>query len=587
MSIINLLDDVLANMIAAGEVVERPASVVKELVENSIDAKSTKIEINLIDSGLKMIEVIDNGIGMDKSDAQLSFTRHATSKIKTKADLYRINSLGFRGEAIPSIASVSEMTMITSQGGLGYMIKYKGGKKIEDSTYPSNKGTIIRVEKLFYNTPARLKYIKSLPLELGAITDIVDKLVLANPQISFKLTNNKKTIVQTNGLNDMISLIGNVYGLETARNVVFYQDMQNGMNLKMYLVQPFINRAKKSFISFIVNNRFVKNSSMINAVIEGYETYLPVGRYPIAIVLLELDPMLIDVNVHPSKLEIKFSSEDEIREFIIRSIKKSFNQTREIIPEIKEEINYKVEDIFESLNPEKVYNQAISSVNSFIEEKVVPYENKQALESIEGSRDVILPSKDRLPYMEYIGQFFGTYLLCQNNDGLFIIDQHAAAERIRYEYYFEKLGQNNSLSQPLLIPLNFELTKDMLIFVMDNLEEFHRIGFEIEESGPNSICIRSIPLWIINDDIYETSEKIFNFLLEKKCIDISKLRDSLAKTISCKGAIKANKALSHDEVKVLLSRLGDCKNPFTCPHGRPTIIKFTNYEIEKMFKRIM
>ena len=593
MSVIKCLDDVLANMIAAGEVVDRPASVVKELVENSIDAKATKIEVNLIESGLKMIEIIDNGIGMDKDDALLAFHRHATSKLKTKQDLYRINTLGFRGEAIPSIASVSETTMVTSQGGLGYQVKYKAGKLIEEGSCPANKGTIMRVEKLFYNTPARLKYIKSLSIELGAITDIMDKLILANPQISFKVTNNKKVLVQTNGFNDMISLIGNVYGLETARNVKFSESSQNGMNLKMYLIQPFINKAKRNYISLIVNGRYVRNNSLINAVIDGYETYLPIGRYPIAIINLEIDPLLIDVNVHPSKMEIKFSSEDEIKEFITRSIKKTFSVEKEIIPEIKSEEKYQIDDLFQNIYQEKAYDNAISEVNHFIEDNIATYNEvkTQEIKIEEPKKETIdinmLPSKERLPYLEYIGQFFGTYLLCQNQDGLYIIDQHAAAERIRYEYYYEHLGKVDGSNQPLLIPINIELTKDLLLFVNEKMDQFEKIGFIVEESGPTSICVRSIPLWINDDDIEDTAEKIINFLLDHKTLDVSKIRDSLAKSISCKGAIKANKSLNNEEISSLLENLGNCKNPFTCPHGRPTIIKFTNFEIEKMFKRIM
>ena len=591
MPVIKCLDDVLSNMIAAGEVVDRPASVIKELVENSIDASATRIEINLIDSGVKSICVIDNGCGMDKSDCKMAFMRHATSKLKSKQDLYRINTLGFRGEAIPSIASVSEMTITSSISNEGYYVKYKAGKLVSEGSIAHNKGTTILVEKLFFNTPARLKYIKSLSLELGYITDIVDKLVLANPSISFKLTNNNKTLIQTNGYNDMIGLIGNVYGLETARNVIFKEAEQNGVKLRMYLVQPFINKAKRNYVNLIVNGRYVKNNNIINAIIEGYSTYLPLGRYPICIIYIDIDPMLIDVNVHPTKMEIKFSSEDELKEFITESVKKSFNQEKEIIPDIKVNDTYQVDELFKSFNQEKEYNEAIKKVNDYISlnEDVFKYtEEKENTNIIEEKIiDEILPSKERLPYLEYIGQFFGTYLLCQNQDGLYILDQHAAAERIRYEYYYEVLGNVDSSNQPLLIPINIELTKQMLIFVNEHLDDFKKIGFEIEESGVNSICIRTIPLWINDTDIEKTAEKIFNYLLEHNTIDVRKIRDGLSKSISCKGAIKANKSLNKEEVDSLLSNLGLCKNPFTCPHGRPTIIKFTNYEIEKMFKRVM
>ncbi len=582
MPVIKCLDDVLANMIAAGEVVDRPASVVKELVENAIDAKATKIEVTLLDSGVKMIEITDNGIGMDSDDAMMAFRRHATSKLKTKQDLFRINTLGFRGEAIPSIASVSEMTIITSQGGLGYKVKYRGGKLQENGIHPSNKGTTVRVEKLFSNTPARLKYLKSLSVELMAVTEIMDKLILSNPKISFKFSNNNRVIVQTNGMNDMISLIGNVYGKETARNVVKNKASQNGVKLELFLVQPFINKSKRSFVTLCVNGRYVKNNALVSAVIEGYETYLPIGRYPVAVVNIEIDPMLIDVNVHPSKLEIRFSSEMELRDFIKETVSNSFGNSKEIIPEIKETVSYKAPDIF-TIN-EYQYNEAMNQTNLIVEEEIIPVETT---ETIPQEETIVLPPKERLPYLEYIGQFFGTYLLCQNQEGLYIIDQHAAAERIRYEYFYESLGNVSNESRGLLIPITMDLTKDMLIFVLDNINSINELGFEIEEMGVNSICIRRIPLWINDDDIIETSEDIINYLLEKCSINISKIRDDLAKTIACKGSIKANKALNIQEVSKLLEGLGKCQNPFTCPHGRPTIIKFTNYEIEKMFKRVM
>ena len=581
MAIIKKLDDTLSNLIAAGEVVERPASVVKELVENSLDANATYIEVNLIDSGIKMIEVIDNGDGMDPEDAKMAFQRHATSKISNMHDLSRIQTLGFRGEAIPSIASVSQMTLITNDGKKGYKVTYRGGKFQKEGNYACNKGTQIIVENLFFNTPARLKYIKSLNVELGVVTEYMDKLALSHPSVRFKLSNNKKVLMETNGYNDMVSLIGKVYGLEVAKNIFTYESSQNGTKLKAYLIAPFINRSKKSYITMIVNGRMVKNSRVINSVIDGYSTYLPTGRFPISIVFLDVDPMLIDVNVHPAKMEIKFSNEDEICKFIIESIHKSFEKEINFIAEVKEELpkeEYKAEDLFQ--------------ISSF-DEEIKPYTFKEQMEGlveenkIDFSEPAVTLPKPKLPFLEYIGQFSGTYLLCQNAEGLFVIDQHAAAERIRYEYYYEKLGNVDNTSQQLLIPINMELTKKDFLFLKDHLELLKSIGFDVDVLNESSIDVRSVPIWVEQNLIIEITEKIINFIIENGVADISKVRDSLAKSISCKGAIKANHAINRDEVSVLLDNLSKCNNPYTCPHGRPTIIKFTNYEIEKMFKRIM
>lgn len=617
MSKINVLSTELSNLIGAGEVIESIYSIIKELVENSIDANSTSIEIQLTDSGFGEIVVIDNGEGMDKEDIKLSFVRHATSKISNKHDLFRINSLGFRGEAIPSIASVSEIKIKSSTDGeIGYYITEKGSSIIEQGETPMNKGTVISVKKLFYNTPARLKYMKSPNIELANVCEVVDKIALANPNIRFKLSNNKKVLLNTIGNNDVPSILSQVYGNEIYENIISFNYVDSSFNIKGYLVKPFINRTKRSNITLIVNGRSVKNNSIINSIIEGYNTLIPIGRFPICLINILIDPLLIDVNVHPAKSEIKFSCENELKEVLKKKIQEELFKSN-LIPSIKESFikeeqnNYNTEfnnnnslnsSFTDTIEEQQIsYNEFNSkpisndeedfvSFSDFVENSFSDNTNTNLESNIEENsfkQEEIKFIESKLPYLEYIGQYNGTYLIMQSTDSLYLIDQHAAMERIRYEENYVKLGSPKFESQMLLFPINFELTKRESIFLKDHIADFTNLGFEIQESGINSFFIRSIPTWINPNDIDIVPEKIISFILQNEEINISKIRDSLAKLISCKSSIKANHKINYQEVYRLISDLGKCENPFTCPHGRPTIIKFTNYEIEKMFKRVI
>lgn len=592
---INMLDEALSNLIAAGEVVERPLSVVKELVENSIDANATSITINLIESGLKEIEVIDDGCGMDFEDAKLCFFPHATSKINSKSDLFRIQTLGFRGEAIPSIAAISDMTLKTSNGVDNTLIKYRAGKLISTEKTNMNKGTIITVKNIFFNTPARLKYMKSPSTELSVIMDFISKIALANPLIRFKISNNQKVLLQTYGNGDITSLIGNVYGLEVAKNIINLSVVGDGFETNCSLVEPYINRTKRDNITLIVNGRVIKNNELMYAVIDAYDTLVPIGRYPIAVINIKIDPILIDVNVHPNKKEIKFSNINDICVTLKRAIKEKL-QGESIIPQIND-LKYERNTSYEKLEldltenskkeeykyiPKNNSNEFIPKSNSNeVKQNVSAYLNeiKEVFKKEEE-----LP-KETIPYMEYIGIFSGTYLLFQNNEGLYLVDQHAAAERIRYEYYYDNLGKNKG-SQVLLVPFNIEFNIKDFNYLKENIDIIKEYGFILEESGLNSFYVREIPIFI-KDNMEELTRSIFDFIIENKEVNISKIRDSLAKRISCKGAIKANHNILSNEAIQLINKLRECKNPFTCPHGRPTIVKITHYEIEKMFKRVM
>ncbi len=600
------LSEQLSNMIAAGEVVEGPLSVVKELVENSIDANSSNIEIYLQESGINLIEIIDNGFGMDKEDAKLSFSRHATSKISTEGDLFRISSLGFRGEAIPSIASVSHMTMITrSDNHNGYYIKYEAGKLVDCIDYACNKGTKISIEKLFYNTPARLKYLKSPNSILSSIVDVITRLSIAYPNISFKLVNNNNTVFQTHGKGDMINLLANIYEVNIGRSIKEVVKEVNGFKLKAYVAKPEFTRSRKSEITIIVNNRYVKSNLIVDAVIESYRNYLPQGRYPICVINVTVDPLLIDVNVHPSKMEIKFSLEDTIHNLVktaIDSVLTTTNlisehrTTQEKVGTYTETLIDLVVDNKDTLNLEEPLNLVSNISNktlphTVIKEEVYNYNNveinNQNMVKPVVQETIIKESTDKLPYMEYVGIMFGTYLVFQNNDGMYLIDQHAAQERIKYEYYFNEFSNPKKESIDLLIPHPIDLTLSESLLLSDNLSKLEEIGLILEQSGPQNFIIRSIPIWVKDADAESIIEKIVTFLISKKDFNIGIYRDNLAKMVSCKESIKGNNHTTKEEIDYLIGELRKCKNPFNCPHGRPSIVKMSVYEIEKMFKRVV
>lgn len=587
----------LANMIAAGEVVEKPSSVVKELVENAIDANSTEIKVYLVAGGLTEIKIVDNGDGMDSEDVGMAFLPHATSKIKTEYDLFRISSLGFRGEAIASIASVSTMQIISSMDGInGYQVTYKAGIKQNEGITHHNKGTSVIVKGLFFNTPARLKYLKPAKNELAAISYFMDRIALAHPEIRFQLINDNKNYLSTSGSDKKVSLIGEIYGLEAAKNIIESSYVADGYHAELVLIKPSIYRSNKLEMTLIVNGRFVKNYDINNAIIEGYQTFLPIGKYPITVIYLDIDPLLVDVNVHPSKTEVKISNIADICDRLKKEIKDNLENsmlipTREV--EKKPIIEaYKKENIFNM--PEMIFKEektkyTVNVLEEFIELPKIKEENKIKPikeESIEQIIKEEVKSEKRLPYLEYVGQIFGTYLIFQNDEGLYLLDQHAAAERINYEKYYEILGDVNQPTTETLIPIMVNFTKSESIFVETNLESFKNIGFILDPISDTDYLIREIPLWAKLDNLNEIIHDILALMIENRKVEVITFRDSIAKQIACKSSIKANKALSKIEIDSLMNQLKDCKNPFTCPHGRPTLIRFSIAELEKMFERI-
>jgi len=585
------LEDSLSNLIAAGEVVENMASVVKELVENSIDASSTNIKIDLLESGLNEIKVTDDGDGMSIEDMYMCVKRHATSKIKTNHDLFHISTLGFRGEAIPSIASVSHLEIISSEGEKGYRIFLLKGELKENNEFAPRKGTSISVKYLFYNTPARLKHLKATNTELSFIVDYVNKIALSHPEISFTLTNNSKTLLRTSGSNDYLKVLSSIYSLEIIKNMVQFENKNQYFNVKGYITKPIINRSSRNHITIIANNRMIKNNKIVKAITEAYKTYLPIGKYPIVFLNITLDPLLIDVNVHPQKLEVKFTEERILLNLIKTTIFEKL-KTLSLIPNIKEKVS-KEKPNYESLklksseeNPSLVKEDFTKYIESLIEKKKNTKKDTSLTQTKkEEHQEEIKDTK--LPRLEYIGQYMGTYLIAQNDEGLYIIDQHAAAERIRYERYYKKMASQKIETYELIIPITLDLSNQEVVALKDKIDILNPLGIILEINSVNTIDILTVPTWFVEGYERIYTEEIIKYILEGEDIKIMDVKNSLAKSLSCKHSIKANKFINQNEITKLLSDLEICDNPYTCPHGRPTIIKFTQNEIEKMFLRVL
>lgn len=562
MSIIMKMDAKLANMIAAGEVVDRPASIVKELVENAIDAHATEITIEVYEMGMKRIVVTDNGDGMDFKDAHLAFLRHATSKIKDENDLSHIGTLGFRGEALAAISSVSKINLKTRQKDQdGIMVVYHGGLHVKDEKAALNVGTVIEVMDLFYNTPARFKYIKSEFAEKAAITDIFDRLALANPNIRMKLYMDDKLIKQTFGVLDPYSLIDQIYGSKVTVGMVSCEDTFQKIKIQGYLLSPQITRSRKKDISIFVNGRYIKNYQLTQAVIDGYHSLQMVGKYPIAIIHLYMDPSLIDVNVHPQKYEVKFVNESLIAYHLTQVVSQALNASSHPIPDSFKVIEKRYEDV--------------SNYQKIAFDFDTPTQNFHMEESKE--------DQPKIPDLYYVGSVSGTYLVFQNQEGMFLMDQHAAEERIRYEYYYQALEHPVFTSQMLLTSYQLAITKEDYEVLKRHVSHFESYGFTFDQAYQ----LTGRPVWLKESEIDQAIESMIHMLDQKGAIDLKALRDALAKDISCKGAIKANHALSRIEIDALIKHLRTCQNPYTCPHGRPTIVKLSYYDIERMFKRVV
>lgn len=585
MSSIKVMNEILANKINAGEVVEKCVSIVKELVENCIDAGSDDIKIYLKESGLKEIKVIDNGIGMDKEDAILAFQRHATSKLLKEDDLFNINTLGFRGEALPSIAVISEVVLKTTKDNVSTLIHIKGGKLLENTSCEARSGTTITVSNIFYNTPARLKYLKSPYSELANIVDYINKIALSYPNIKFKLVNDDKELLNTDGSSNLLKVIKEIFGLDVAKRMIYIKDENEDYEIDGYISLPEVTRRTKNNMITLVNGRVIKNYELNNTINDAYHTFKEDSRYPIVVLNIKADPVLLDVNIHPTKLDVKFSNFENLTELITQSITSAL-KTKLLIPKIEAKEKISV----------PTYEEIKLDFNSTIEEEQQEY--KKNLENYINGNDILkkeiaeetvveqIKNNEKLEELYPIGIALGTYIICENDKGIYLIDQHAAKERINYEKYKYILTHPKQDSISLLIPIILEYPLNEYIIIKENIDFIRSLNIEIEDFGSNSFRITAHPTWLPSGFEEEAIKKILDLIINKeKDFSIEKFNDRLAMTVSCKMSKKANTYSSISEMENLIKDLKKCNNPYHCPHGRPTIIHYSIYELEKLFKR--
>ena len=599
MSKIQVMDEVLANKIAAGEVVEKCMNVVKELVENAIDAKATSIKIELMDSGVKEIKVTDDGIGMDREDAVLAFSRHATSKVKNENDLFHIGSLGFRGEALPSIASVSNVTLNTNNGVVGTEVEIHGGKLIAVNPSELAKGTSILVRDLFYNTPVRLKYLKSLYTELAYITEYVNKMALSYPEIRFVLTNNDKVLLKTDGSGRLLKVINDIYGLSVTKKMIEIKNENEAYQISGYISYPELQKSNKNAITLLVNGRVIRNLDIIRYITDSYHTYIPQDRYPIVVMKIDVDPILVDVNVHPTKMDIKFSKMDTLKDLITKTITSKLESLTLIPDAILEttvdENRTRISTVytpdrfqeFDENKKEEEFQEFEKMTLTFeTQEETTPYQ-KNSVEDNNTTSVTTEVKKERIKKMYPVGLVHGTYIIAENEDGMYIIDQHAANERVNYEYYLREMSNPKPITIDLLVPITLEFASNEYIILKEHFDILDQLGIGYEEFGFQTLLIRSVPVWLTKSNIEVALRKIFDIITVREDFRLDRYLDHIAATVACKASIKANDHIELSSMEVLLERLRSCENPFTCPHGRPTIITYSKYDLEKLFKRSM
>lgn len=640
--IIHLMPQSLANLIAAGEVVERPASVVKELVENSIDAKAKHISIDIVEGGLKMISVKDDGTGMDRNDAKLCLLRHASSKIKTSYDLEYIHTMGFRGEAIPSIISVSHFEMDTSDGKEGTHVNVTGDEKPEFSSAPLRKGTFTKVNDLFYNTPARLKYMKGPNTEKAKCIDVCEHLALGFPDVSFTVRADGREVFSTPGRGDVIEVIQKIWGNGIAKEITKYsQESVREFSFDVYMASPEINYSTKYQILSFLNDRFIYSFKLSKAIEEAYRDYLAPLRYPFVVVKITADPSLVDVNVHPAKREVRISGEEhlasEIKKLImekLREVKPTYtsrssslffakeNEKKEVKEEIAKEKDTVSRPIFDQMprvkgsgpfSPAPSYESQILkgvSTNTFqgndpfemekiidsysqkerngVDENVIARQEAPKLaENKEIKEEVKVEEKKPSPYSDLcpLGQIAKTYIICESPEGLCIMDQHAAAERINFEKFEKAFKENIKEVQPLS-PLVVEVPPSVVSSFDEGKQEIlKKMGLVVSIFGDSSLKCDEIPSFLTDKDYEAVLKDIIVGVSEGRKEDPSVLMRKAISTLACKASVRAGDILSPLEQVSLIKNLSQCENPANCPHGRPTVIKISIRDLEKLFKR--
>ena len=649
MSRINILDEHTANKIAAGEVVERPASVVKELVENSIDANAKNITIEIEEGGLSLIKIIDDGVGIDKDDIEIAFLPHATSKISKVEDIYNINTLGFRGEALASIASISKVSLRskTNTESNGSELLLEAGKKISMQDVGMNNGTIMEIKELFFNVPARKKFLKSISRESSLINDIVTRISLSNPEVSIRLYNNDKKILNTYGTGKLKDVIRTIYGKNIYENSLYFEGIRGDISVYGYIGKEEIAKGSRNQQSIFVNNRYIKNKTIIAAVENAFKSFSVINKFPFFVIFIDLPPEFVDVNIHPTKAEVKFNDERAIFKLIFDTVhsvlredafnKFQSNTDNKVVEDqsIVEAIEFNIpteetyvkqnlsiessenrkeldiKDIYNSVDledvkkEESIYkslkkldfnncnrvgesvptnNNSENSLNEFNNSNT-NYKFSSNIVKVEENKSETITAK--FPKLRVIGQYNKTYILAENQTDLYIIDQHAAHEKILFEKYFKSIESGNIVVQQLLVPTILDLSLEDFSYYEENKSIFSEAGCVIEHFGGETITIKEVPYFLGRLD----AKKLFNEILENlKLLGSGKTAEvklNKIASMACRAAIKANDYLTYEEMDKLIEDLRYINDPFHCPHGRPIILKFTEYELNKKFRRII
>lgn len=622
MAKIQRLDPHLTNMIAAGEVVERPSGVIKELVENAIDANSTTIEIHTKQGGIEQMMVIDDGDGMSAADATLAFERHATSKIKDVQDLWRIGTMGFRGEALPSIASVSNVELKTNDGNESTVVEIAYGKTVKAGPVGTPKGTQIIVRNLFQKTPARFKHLKSAQYEFSLVSDVIQKFALAYPNIAFLLMNDEKISFSSSGNGNQQEVIMNIYGRDIAKSAIAIEGSDSDYHIEGYAVQPSHTRATKYYMLLFVNNRMIRSFRLQKAILDAYAPYTPSDRYPIVVLNIQMDPQLVDVNVHPSKWEVRLSKEKQLEFLIKETIGDALRKKLEVNKVVRQERFERVETpsfsftydqpTTESLQPQKLHQEINESFSNYqtetqTSETVVEEETtvvEQSTETVEQTPIQPIPTADEVetepeveveaptalnpsfPNMIVLAQMHKCYILAQGDNGLYIIDQHAAQERYHYEEIQKALLHGVKDKQDLLVPIMIEST-NRAVQQADAINALlEELGIHLEVFGENSFVVRSLPIWVTDVEEEKFLQDMIDIYLKNEEVNIEQLRRLALASMACHSSIRFNRTLTMQEMEQVIEDLRKCEQPFHCPHGRPTLIELTLKELEKDFLRV-
>lgn len=638
---IHLLENNLINKIAAGEVVERPSSVVKELVENSIDAGASSVTIEIKEGGIDLIKITDNGSGISKEDIPTAFMRHATSKLSSIEDLEDILTLGFRGEALSSIASVAQVEMITrtENDDIGHKFVIHGGRVVSEGEIGANRGTVITVKNLFYNTPARRKFLKKPSTEAGYISDVINRIALGHPNIAIKYTNNGNTIISTSGSGDLKTAVLYVYGKDIAGKMLELDYKKDGFVIKGLIAKPELSRGNRSYENFFINGRYIVSETVKAAVEEAYKGRLTIGKFPVFALNLTVPANTVDVNVHPTKLEVRFSDENFVYDIIYGAVNKALNNVN-LIPQVswdkpkpvkkepifqlgieelekikeskkapleerismpsakesvlretyeinEEDIETKIEYEKEAVKPEKMAeeNKICEKASENIKKDIGIVSNERAKESAEE----INKEKIKKPFFnnyKIIGQIFNTYWIIEQSNNMYLIDQHAAHERVLYEKFTSSFKAEENMTQMLITPVAVNLREKEIDVLLENRKLLESFGFVIEEFGIGTYALRGVPYIFDEPGNIGFFTDIIDMLSDKNINNIYDTKYDAIASISCKAAVKGNDRLSYAEAQALIKQLLKLENPFTCPHGRPTIIEMSRYELEKKFKRV-